>query len=351
MPDLSARPEATPDGHADRHPERKMRHIRACLDFPVDYQTVRTGLDDVPWPYTAAANLDLASIDLSTTFLGHRLAAPVLIGAMTGGAELGATINRNLALAAQALGVGMMLGSQRVMLEHPEARASFLVRDFAPDVFLVGNLGLAQFAAGYGSAEARAAVREVGGDALAVHANPLQEAMQGAPARFTGSLDALARVCEAAPFPVIFKEVGHGLDAVSARRAAQAGVAALDVAGAGGTNWARVEAFARFGEVRHAQLAELGIPTADALRACRAATSLPLVGSGGIRTGLDAARALKLGASVVAVARPLLGPATESAEAVIAWLEGFLWELRVALFVGGYARASEVAPAGRDGRE
>lgn len=323
---------------------RKLRHIEACLRPESQYAGVTTGLERVPWPYRALPDLDLEDVSLETVFLGRTLAAPVLIGAMTGGAERSAAINRNLAVAAQRLGVGLMLGSQRVMLERPETAASFQVRGVAPDVLLVGNLGAAQFGLGYGAGEAVRAVREVGADALAIHVNPLQEAMQaGGDTRWAGLGGRLAEVVPTLPFPVILKEVGHGLDGGTVRAVAGTGFAALDVAGAGGTSWARVEQLVRYGDVLTPDLCEVGIPTARALvEARRAAPGTPLIASGGIRTGLDAARALALGAQVVAVARPLLEPALEGAAAVEAWLSRFIHELRVALFVGGYPSVGAV---------
>ncbi|GAA5532814.1 type 2 isopentenyl-diphosphate Delta-isomerase [Deinococcus aluminii] len=323
---------------------RKLRHIEACLLPASQYAGVTTGLERVPWPYRALPELDLDAVDLTVPFLGRALRAPVLIGAMTGGAERAAVINRNLAVAAQRLGIGLMLGSQRVMLERPDAAASFQVRNVAPDVLLVGNLGAAQFLLGYGAAEAGRAVREVGADALAIHVNPLQEAMQaGGDTHWAGLSARLAEVVPTLPFPVMLKEVGHGLDAATVAAVAASGFAALDVAGAGGTSWARVEQLVRYGAVLAPDLCEVGIPTAQALRgARRAAPGTPLIASGGIRTGLDAARALALGAEVVAVARPLLAPALESAEAVEAWLSRFIHELRVALFVGGFGSVEAV---------
>jgi isopentenyl-diphosphate Delta-isomerase len=248
---------------------------------------------------------------------------------MTGGAAAAGTINRNLATAAQRLGIGMMLGSQRVMLEHPDARASFEVRDVAPDVLLIGNLGAAQLVAGYGADEARRAVAEVGADALAIHVNPLQEALQaGGDVRWRGVRARLAEVVPEVGAPVLLKEVGHGLSGAVARSVAAVGFAALDVAGAGGTSWARVEELVRYGAVRRTDLVEWGIPTAEALVEVRAALpGMPLVASGGVRTGLDVAKAIALGAQVAAIARPLLAPALESADAVEAVLAAVIEEL------------------------
>ena len=314
-------------------PTRKLRHVEACLEYDVEYKTRTTGFERFDLPYCALPETDLADIDLSTTFLGKPLRAPFLIGAMTGGAALSKTINRNLAEAAEQLGVGLMLGSQRVMLEHPEAVASFQVRPFAPSALLIGNLGVAQLNRGYGKAQLEAAVSTVGADALALHTNPLQEAFQrGGDTDFRGLIGKLEQLVPTLPFPVVLKEVGHGLSGAVARSVAGAGFAALDVAGAGGTSWAKVEALVRYGEGHHTELSEWGLPTADALQKVhKASPQMPLVASGGVRTGLDAAKALALGAQVVAVARPLLKPALESSQAVVNWVEAFLWELRVAM--------------------
>jgi isopentenyl-diphosphate delta-isomerase len=322
---------------------RKLKHIRVCLEYPVQYSTQTTGLEAVMWPYRALPELSLNEVNLETTFLGKRLRAPLLIGAMTGGAELGATINRNLAIAAQTLGVGLMVGSQRVMLEDERARASFLVREHAPDVLLIGNLGVAQFKRGYDASHATRAIELIGADAIAFHTNPLQEALQaGGDTDFAGLVSSLERIVPQVGYPVVLKEVGHGLSGAVARAVEGVGFAALDVAGAGGTSWAKVEDFAHHGALLHPDLDEIGLPTAQALRECHAVSSLPLVASGGIRTGLEVAKSLALGASVCAVALPLLEPATRSPEAVIAVLERIIGELRVALFVAGFAGVSDV---------
>ncbi len=323
---------------------RKLRHIEACLRPESQYQRVTTGLEAVAWPYRALPELDLERVDLSTTFLGKALRAPLLIGAMTGGADTSARINRHLAQAAQRLGVGLMLGSQRVMLERPEALASFQVRAFAPDILLIGNLGAAQLLKGYGAAELGRAAELVGADAVAIHANPLQEALQpGGDTHWAGLSARLREVVPAAGLPMLLKEVGHGLSAGVARTAASAGFAALDVAGAGGTSWARVEELVRYGEVRSpGPVRTRSAHRSGAARSPRRRAGHALIASGGIRTGLDAARALLLGAQVVAVARPLLAPALESAEAVEAWLTTFIRELRTALFVAGIGSVGDL---------
>ena len=326
---------------ADRHEltVRKRRHIDVCLDGDVGYRHLTTGLERYRLPYNALTQTNLGDIDLSVEFLGARLRAPVLVGAMTGGAQLSGTINRNLAAAAQRLGIGMMLGSQRVMLNSAfgeRAAASFAVRDVAPDVLLFGNIGLAQLTADT-VPDIVDALDRVGANALAVHTNPLQEAVQhNGDTCFAGSLDRLHDLTGMLGYPVLLKEVGHGIGATAVaellRLTGEPPVAAIDVAGAGGTSWSRVEQLVRYGEVRYPDLGDWGIPTAQAIVEVRAALpDIPLVASGGIRTGMDAAKALALGADVVAVARPLLAAAIESADAATAWLQAFIDELRICL--------------------
>jgi isopentenyl-diphosphate Delta-isomerase len=323
-------------------PTRKLRHIDACLIGPVEFEGLTTGFERYRLPYDALTQTNLTAIDLRTSFLGSPLQAPVLIGAMTGGAELARTINRNLAVAAQQLGVGMMLGSQRIMLgddaNATAAAASFEVRDLAPDVLLIGNIGLAQVCESL-TPRLAVALRRVGANAVAVHVNPLQEAMQeGGDTDFAGSLARLDRLTAELDYPVMVKEVGHGIGAAAADRLRGLPIAAIDVAGAGGTSWARVEQVVRFGEVRYPAIAEWGIPTAQALAEVhRTLPGMPLVASGGIRSGMDAAKALAMGADAVAMARPLLAPATESAAAVVDTLGAFIEELRICLHGCGAA--------------
>lgn len=321
---------------------RKRKHLEVCLNEPVEYTKVSTGFEDYRLRYRALPELALDDINLSTSFLGKTLGAPFLIGAMTGGEAFGGRINHTLAEAAERLSIGMMLGSQRVMLERPTTRASFMVREVAPTALLIGNLGLVQLNKGYGQDQIIQAVQSVGADAIALHTNPLQEAAQGGDTNFRGLLDKLRTTVPGLPFPVMLKEVGHGIGREVAGQLRGIPLAALDVAGAGGTSWAKVEEYVRFGEVQHPELVEIGLPTAQALLECRQALpALPLVASGGIRTGTDAAKALALGAQMVAVAKPLVKPALEGTDAVVAWIENFLWELRVALYTIGALTAND----------
>jgi isopentenyl-diphosphate delta-isomerase len=322
---------------------RKRRHIDVCLSEPVEHESMSTGLERYRLPYHALTQTSLADIDMSAEFLGVPLRAPVLVGAMTGGAELSGTINRNLAAAAQKLGIGMMLGSQRIMLDRePGQRAavSFAVRDVAPDILLIGNIGLSQLTRA-ALPQITNALNRIGANALAVHTNPLQEAIQqDGDTDFSGSLDRLRELAPSIGYPLLLKEVGHGIGAAAVAELLKPSgappVAAIDVAGAGGTSWSRVEQYVRYGELRYPDLADWGIPTARAILEVREALPrIPLVASGGIRTGMDAAKAIALGADVVAVARPLLAAANESTSAALHWLQQFIDELRICLHGSG----------------
>jgi isopentenyl-diphosphate Delta-isomerase len=326
---------------------RKRRHIDVCLSEAVDYQTVTTGLERYRLPYNALTQTNLGNVDLATDFIGARLRAPVLIGSMTGGAELSGTINRNLAVAAQRLGIGMMLGSQRIMLDNDSASTSFSVRDVAPDVLLIGNIGLAQLDE-LMVPDLVKALDHVGANALAVHTNPLQEAMQHeGDTDFSGSVARLRDIAGSIDYPVILKEVGHGIGAAAAAELKDCPIAAVDVAGAGGTSWARVEQYVRYGEIRYPALAEWGIPTAEAVLEVRhTLPDVSIVASGGIRTGMDAAKVLAMGADAVAGARPLLAPAIESPEAVVDWLQRFIDELLVCLHGCGAANLAALQRRG-----
>lgn len=315
---------------------RKRKHLEACLLGEVAYQRLGAGFERYHLRYNPLAGLSLEEVDLTTPFLGKTLRAPFLISPMTGGEEWGERINLALAEAAETLGVGMSLGSGRIALENPQALRSFKVRRVAPRVLLIANLGLVQLNRGYGREELLRLVELLEADALTLHVNPLQEAVQGGDTDFRGLLEKLGDLLATLPFPVLLKEVGHGFGREAARRLKGLPLAALDVAGAGGTSWARVEEWVRFGRVIRQELSEIGIPTAEAIRECREELpNLPLIASGGVYTGTDAAKALALGADLVGVARPLLGPALEGPEKVAKWIDGYLEELRIALFAIG----------------
>ncbi|HET7093767.1 MAG TPA: type 2 isopentenyl-diphosphate Delta-isomerase, partial [Thermomicrobiales bacterium] len=268
------------------------------------------------------------------------LRAPILISGMTGGVERGREINRRLARAAQALGCAIGVGSQRAAIEDATLAPLFRVRDVAPDVLLFANLGAVQLNYGYGVDQCRRAVAMIEADALALHLNPLQEALQPeGDSNFAGLLAKIERVCRALEAPVVVKEVGWGISARAARQLADAGVAAIDVGGAGGTSWSEVEGHRAPTALRRRvcqTFAGWGIPTADSLRLARqTAPGLPLIASGGLRDGIDAAKAIALGASLAGFASPLLKAAAASEDAARELLTALVEELRISMFCCG----------------
>jgi isopentenyl-diphosphate delta-isomerase len=325
---------------ADSHAKRKLEHLRICSEEDVRARVVTSGFERLRLTHCALPELDLHEIDLSTQFLGHPLQAPVLISAITGGTEEARQINLNLAASAQSLGIAMSVGSQRAAIEDPRQASTYQVRTVAPDILLFANLGAVQLNYGYGLAECRRAVEMIEADGLILHLNPLQEALQpDGNTNFSGLLDRIADICHHLEVPVVVKEVGWGLSEPVARQLAGAGVAALDVAGAGGTSWSEVEkhrAQTRRQEDIAAAFVEWGLPTAEAILQSRhGAPSLPVVASGGIRTGPEAAIALALGADLVGVAGPLVTPASVSAQEIQEELLVIIDGLRIAMFAAG----------------
>jgi isopentenyl-diphosphate delta-isomerase len=324
------------------HQERKADHIRINLEEDVRFPNLTTGLEQVRLRHVALPEHNLATIELRTTFLGKPLAAPLLISSMTGGTERAALINRRLAEAAQARGIAMGLGSQRTGLELPATAATFRVRDVAPDILLFANLGAVQLNYGYTVDHCRRAVEMIEADALILHINPLQEALQAdGNWDWSGLLDKIAAVAHALPVPVIAKEVGWGISGALAAQLHAAGVAAVDVAGAGGTSWSQVELYRapteRLRRLAHA-FADWGIPTAEAVVDCRRAIpDLPLIASGGIRSGIDGVKCLALGADLVGLAGPFLKAADVSTAAVIEAIDTLNDEMRIAMFCAGVA--------------
>ncbi|MDP5065118.1 MAG: type 2 isopentenyl-diphosphate Delta-isomerase [Haliea sp.] len=320
--------------------KRKAGHIEAVLSGQVNAKAVDTGFDRVRFEHCALPELDLQDIDLSVEFLGKRLRRPFLISSMTGGHPDAVGINAVLAEAAQTLGIALGVGSQRVALSGGGFQGTDRsLRRIAPDVALYGNVGAAQLRE-YCPNRMQRAVDMIDADALIVHLNPLQEALQAnGDTRWNGLLSRLEQVCIQLPVPVIVKEVGFGISATVATRLVECGVSAVDVAGAGGTSWSAVEGWLS-DDFQRVEIAEMyrdwGIPTATALRQIRAVLpDLPLIGSGGIRHGLDAARALRLGAHLVGQAGPLLKAAIDGIEPLLAHFAALEQGLRLACFATG----------------
>lgn len=323
---------------------RKLDHIRIVLGEDVAAKGIVTGFAAYRLPHTALPELDLAEVDLSTTFLGKPMRAPLLISSMTGGAQATERINLALAEAAQHLGLAMGVGSQRAAVADPRLTYTYQVRRVAPHIPLLANLGAVQLNYGFGIDHCRRAVEMIEADALVLHLNPLQEAVQPeGNVNFKGLLARIEEVCRAVPVPVIAKEVGNGISGADARRLHDAGVWGIDVAGAGGTSWSEVERFrhpSASGSRVAGAFAGWGLPTTEAIRQVRQQLpAIPLIGSGGIRNGVHMAIALALGADLAATARPALAPAVDErgAEAVVEDLQAYLDELRVAMFCSGCA--------------
>ncbi|NEQ97369.1 MAG: type 2 isopentenyl-diphosphate Delta-isomerase [Cyanothece sp. SIO2G6] len=319
---------------------RKADHIRVCLEDDVQFHTTRTGLERYRFTHCCLPELDWSDINLKTSFLGKPLQAPLLISSMTGGTDQAKLINQRLAAIAQKFGIAMGVGSQRVAIERPDVVDTFSVRSLAPDILLFANLGAVQLNYDYGLDECLKAVDSLAADALILHINPLQECVQSnGDKNFRGLLAKIATLCQTLPVPVIAKEVGNGISAVMAQMLLEAGVSAIDVAGAGGTSWARVEG-ERAKDAKQRRLgqtfANWGLPTVDCIQSIRAmSTTVPLIASGGLRNGLDVAKAIALGADLAGMALPFLQAAAES-EATLAELTDILFaELTTALFCAG----------------
>lgn len=328
--------------------QRKADHIQIARSGAGAYQR-STLLEHVHLVHCALPGLAFAEVDLGTTLLGHKLEAPILITGMTGGTREGREINRALASAAQALGIAFGLGSQRPMLDRPELATTYEVRDVAPDVLLLANFGVVQLA-GMKTSAVASAVERVGADALAIHLNVGQELAQpGGDVDFRQSLATIRRVAKELGKPVLVKETGCGISPAVARSLDKAGAAAMDVSGAGGTSWIAIEALRAQGQqaARGELFREWGVPTAACLGwLAQAKVRAEVIASGGIRSGLDVARAMALGARVVGLAQPVLAAASKGGAAgATRFLASVIDGLRTACMLAGVARATDLAKA------
>ena len=320
---------------------RKVDHVRINLDEPVS-SAISTGLERYRFIPRALPELDLDAVRTDGRVLGVAYRAPLLISSMTGGAGGVTAINRHLAEAAQEAGIAMGVGSQRAALEDGSLADSFRVRDLAPDIPLFANLGAVQLNYGYGLEHCRRAVDMIQADALILHINAVQEAVQPeGDTRWAGLLDQIERLAAELPCPIIAKEVGWGFAADDVRDLAAAGVRAIDVAGAGGTSWSEVEKHRAGTESQRRVAAAFvgwGLPTAEALVLARsAAPELETIASGGLRDGVDVAKCLALGAVLAGMAGPFLRAATVSTEAVLEEIAVHLRTLRITMFAIGAA--------------
>jgi isopentenyl-diphosphate delta-isomerase len=327
--------------------QRKSEVIDAIRADP-ETDRRRGYFDAVRLRHRALPEVDLARVDTGTRFLGKRVSFPLILSSMTGGDEDRLRlVNRHLAAAAEREGVAMGVGSQRVMFTHPAARDSFALRPFAPSAPLMANLGAVQLNYGFDLGECLRAVEVLQADALCLHLNPLQEAVQPeGNTNFEGLADRIGSIAERLPVPVVIKEVGAGLAPEDVALLAARGVRFFDIAGAGGTSWSRIEHHrqaARGGHNAGLAFQDWGLPTPEALRALRPWRGrATLIASGGIRSGIDMAKALALGASMCGAAAPFLEAALRSAEAVAAVIEDFRRAFRTAMFLAGAATVADL---------
>lgn len=327
--------------------ERKAEHIRVCLEDPVE-SGAQGGLGAWRLAYQALPEIALDDVDLTTTLAGKTLKAPLIIGAMTGGNSEAGSFNRMLATAAERCGVGFALGSGRVALERPESMVSFQIRDVAPTALVFANLGAVQLNYGVSVEDAARLCRETGVDALNLHINALQEAIQpGGDTNFRDLVPKMHALVEALDVPVFVKEVGSGIDGTTAQMLAKMPIAGVETAGVGGTSWARVEALrAKDKQCAEAGIAlgAIGVPTAESLILCRQAMgSRAVICSGGLRTAIDMGTALALGADAVACALPFLQAVHNGGiDAVVEAIETYVHQLRILHFVCGARTPSEL---------
>lgn len=330
---------------------RKADHIRICLEEDVQCHQITNGLEHYRFTHCCLPELDRNDIDITTTFLGKPLGAPLLISSMTGGTEQARIINQRLAQVAQHYKIAMGVGSQRVAVEKPQVADTFAIRKYAPDVLLFANLGAVQLNYKYGLDECLRVVEMLEADALILHINPLQECIQPkGDTNFKGLLDKIGKLCSEMPVPVIAKEVGNGISAAIAEKLIAAGVAAIDVAGAGGTSWAKVESERAENPLQRRlgrTFADWGLTTAECITSIKAiAPDVPLIASGGLRHGLDVAAAIALGADIAGLAMPFLQAAATSETAVYELAEVLIAEITTGLFCTGNATLYQLQHSG-----
>jgi len=326
--------------------QRKADHIKINLEQDVR-SALTTGLENYHFTHEALPELDLNRISTSLSLFGKQLAAPILISSMTGGTAEAETINLRLAEAAQEMKIAMGVGSQRAAIENPEQAKTFQVRRVAPDILLFANLGAVQLNYGYGIDQCRRAVDMIRADALILHLNPLQEAVQDAgDTNFAGLAKKIEEVCKKIEVPVIAKEVGWGISEKTAKLLADCGVSAIDVAGAGGTSWSQVEmhrAPDEFTRQLAATFVSWGIPTAESiLNVKKAVPDMTVFASGGIKDGLDIAKCIALGATLGGMAGQFLKAAAVSTENAVEMMKLTKRQIEVTMFACGAARIGEL---------
>ncbi len=326
---------------------RKEEHLLISLNEDVEAKKISNGFEKYRFIHQALSGIDLEEIDVSTTFLGKKLSLPLMISPLVGGIEKTAKINRGLAKVAQLKGIAMGIGSQRTAIEDSINAKSYKVRDIAEDILLFANLGAVQLNYGFGIKQCKKAVEMIGADALVLHLNLLQEAFQAeGNYNFKGLAEKIKHICSNLEFPVLVREVGFGISKEAAKKLIEAKVSAIDVGGAGGTSWVEVERH-RSKDRLLKKVAESfngwGIPTADSICMTRSVSkTIPIVASGGIRTGLDVAKAIALGADIAGIALPMLKNIKISPKSCIDYIDEIKMGLKIAMFGIGAANIKEL---------
>jgi isopentenyl-diphosphate Delta-isomerase len=331
--------------------KRKAEHIKICLDQKAQAKKATSGFEDIQFIHRALPEINKNQINLKTTFLGKKLSAPIIVGAMTGGTKEAIKINTSIAQAVEKLGLGMGVGSQRAAIEHQNLEETFKVaRKNAPTAFLIANVGGVQLVHGFGLKEVKKVVEMIDADAVAVHLNALQEAVQPeGQTNFKGVLAKIAEITSKLDKPVIVKETGAGISAEDAKALEAAGVAAIDVSGVGGTSFAAVEYYRSTEKKEQVQhfLGEAfwdwGIPTAVSLIEIAQTVKIPLIASGGVRSGTDVAKALALNACLASISQPILETAVLGAAETEVKLSCLIDELRNAMFLVGAEKPVDLA--------
>jgi len=341
----TSKPEsANPDTQIEsthRNPESKNQHIDVCLQDDIEYLKT-TGLESFRFDNQALPEVSLNEISLKTLLVGRTLAAPLMIAPMTGGNERGHEINRRLARAAERHSLAMGVGSQRLAIEKHERSRFYELRRQAPNTVLFANFGGAQLVSGWGIDEVRRAIDMIEANAIFIHLNPIQEAIQGGDVNFRNLKQKIAELVQHMAddhVPLFVREVCFGMSKKSAQQLIECGVSGIDCCGAGGTSWAKVESACAKTDRRRAMgqvFGEWGIPTADSIQNVRSVdANIPLIACGGLRTGLDIAKSLALGANMSAMARPFLLAAMQGDDAIDAFIEQILTELSICMFGAG----------------
>jgi len=322
--------------------QRKKNHIKICLKENVEAQ--KTGFEEIFLIHISLPELNLKEIETKTEFLGKKLSLPLIIAAMTGGLKEAKKINKNLAQVAEKKGIGFSLGSQRAMIENPELKDTYYVRDVAPNVLLLGNIGVTQLKK-FDIKKIKDALDYIEADGLSIHINPAQEIFQkGGDFDFGGSISSLKELCQKLTYPVIGKEVSFGISKEIALKLKEIGVKAIDVGGFGGTNWVVVEGL-RSGK-DYTNFINWGIPTP--LSILEAKTGLPIIATGGIRSGVDIAKSIALGADICGIALPFLKILKrEGKEGVEKFIDKLKNELKIAMFLTGSKNIRELKKAKR----